>query len=255
MAGLTEIIRKGLNDYKSNGVLVVPVIVGFITYLVYSSFPSEAILSEALASGSSEQFSYAASLIVGVEILYLAVAYFVILGEASMIGKVVSFGKTRLADWITGTRLYFFRVLGISIVYWMITFAVTRLVEISALTSATSERVHSAVTFLTLNLPSALVFSFLVSLFDLWLAAALLDGKGVVSSLFLGTKIAAGRERIYLGFVLLVFVVSAITTFLDSIQVQTLVGSLTYPIIASGIISALVGPLWLLIAFRFYLAQ
>jgi hypothetical protein len=53
----------------------------------------------------------------GVLFLMLVVSFLVILGQANMSGKARKEGKTALGDWVAGVRKYFFRVLGIGLVF------------------------------------------------------------------------------------------------------------------------------------------
>jgi len=262
----SKIVRKSLADYRANPVLLVPPLVAFLVSTLTSAtlprtstgvgFPT--ITSSLLMTGF------------GMIFLSLVVSFLVILGQASMSGKTVSEGKTKLADWGSGVRRYFFRVLGIGLVFLGIVFVLFMIVGIAyALTilpklitpegivtpPTTSATVAAQPVF---TLATTLIFTVTQSVFYVWLASAIIDNKGVGTSLDIGLRTIRRNFRTFLEFMALFFIVSVIVTVIGDlsaligISVQPLVGSLTSTSIVSQIIEKIFSPLWFLIAFELY---
>jgi len=269
-AGLFETARRSLAGYKANPVLFVPPLVAF-----FVSILTPVILSRVVAVPREGFPTITLSLLMagfGVLFLLSVVSFLVILGQANMSGKVITEGKTRLADWGIGIRKYFFRVLGIGLVFLGIMFVLFMIVMVAyALTILTKIITPEGVitppitptpqtTYMdwTMTLITALIMTIAQSFFYIWLAPAILDDKGIGTSLDLGIKTIRKSGRVFVGFIVLFLIVSAIATLVNSfpaiigVTVPPLVGSLTPTSIVSQIIEKIFSPLWFLIAFTIY---
>lgn len=266
--GFSEIVRKSSADYRMNPVLFVPPLVALLVSVLTSG-----ILPKAGAQGLPITLPTLAMVGFGVAFLSLVVSFLVILGQASMSGKAVSQGKTKLVDWSSGVKKYFFRVLGISLIFLGIFLLLFAIVGVAyALTilpklitpqgvvtpSSTMAATFTAKWTATLSLAMALPITVAQSVFYVWLAPAILDDKGVGTSLDLGVKAVRKSWRAFLAFIVLFFVVSVIVALVNDlpavigIGAQPLVGSLTSTSILSQIIEKVFSPLWFLIAFELY---
>jgi len=109
-----------------------------------------------------------------------------------------------------------------------------------------------------MDLVTALIMTAAMSVFYVWLAPAILDDKGVGSCLDMAVKAIRKSGRVFLGFIILFFMVSAIATLIRDFPAmigatfQPLVGSLTPTSIVSQIIERVFSPLWFLIAFTIH---
>jgi len=261
---LSEIVRKSSAGYKANPVLFVPPLVALIVSVLTSAILPQGVSREGVPAITSGLVMMG----LGVLLLMLVVSFLVILGQANMSGKVVTVGRTTLADWGTGVRKYFFRVLGIGLIFLGIVFILFMIVGFAyALTilpeMITSEGVvRPPITPTPQTVYMSWVMTFIMtaalSVFYIWLAPAILDNKGVGTSLDLGVKTIRRSGRVLVGFITLFFIVSAIATVikdlpsLTGLDVQPLVGSLTSASIISQIIERIFSPLWFLIAFTIY---
>jgi hypothetical protein len=198
----------------------------------------------------------------------LVVSFLVILGLANMSGKVVKQGKTTLDDWSAGVRKYFFRVFGIGLVFLGIILILFMIVGVAYVLTVLPEMITSEGVMrppITSTPQTAymswvmtLIMTVASSIFYVWLAPAILDNKGVGASLDMGVKTIRSSSRIFVGFIILFFIVSAIATVIKvlpsmiGLDVQPIIGSLTYTSIVSQIIERIFSPLWFLIAFTIY---
>jgi hypothetical protein len=261
----SKIVRKSSAHYRMNLVLFVPPFVALIMSIAASG------ILPGVGMGALPTFTPSLLMMgFGVIFLNLVVSFLVILGQASMSGNVVSEGKTKLADWGSGVRKYFFRVLGIGLVFLGIMFVLFMIVGIAIaltilpklITPEGTVAPPTTPTTLTaqpmFSLAMTILFTVAQSIFYVWLAPAILDDKGVGTSLDMGVKAVRKTGRAFVGFIAFFFIVSAIATLIGDlpaiigINVQPLVGSLTSTRIVSQIIERIFSPLWFLIAFELY---
>jgi hypothetical protein len=260
---LSEIVRRSLTDYRANRVLFVPPLVG----LIYS------LLSSMIAYGNANLALSTNLVQVGLAIVFLnfVVLFLVILGQASMAGKVVLKGKTKLPDWGAGTRKYFFRVLGIGLAFIGIALVVLMIFGLVLVFTFLPDIIaHPGVPpklpTLFVNPAGAFVVQllsvFLITLADsvlyLWLAPAILDYKGVGTSLDVGLKTFKRSWKAFVGFFALFLGASVVVLIINDlptitgVTIRPLVGSLTPTYLTSQFIEKLLSPLWFLITFRLY---
>ncbi len=260
---LSEIVSRSLTDYAANPVLFVPPLVG----LIYS------LLSSMIVYGNANLALPTNLVQVGLAtaFLNLVVLFLVILGQASMAGKVVLKGKTKLSDWGAGARKYFFRVLGIGLAF--IGIALVFLVIfgfVLVFTFLPDIIAHPGVSpklpSLFLNPTGVFVVQlipvFLITLADsvlyLWLAPAILDYKGVGTSLDVGLKTFKRSWKAFVGFFALFFGASVVVLVINDlptitgVTIRPLVASLTPTNLTSQFLERLLSPLWFLITFRLY---
>ena len=268
---LFDTVKTNLVKYRMNPVLVVPPLVAMIFSLITSLMlvppPTLEVFAPELLT-----FIF---VVFGILLLNLVIYLIALLGQASMAGKVVVEGKTRLIDWAKGIKKYFLRVLGIGLIYFGIIIVFFMLIgiivalamlpqiisqmdkappptpQISPLTSM----VTSGVTVLLMTIASAV--------FYIWLAPAVIDDKGVFASLDMGTKTMRKGGKAFLGFIALFFTVSVIAelirtfpTYLGvTIQPICYNGCVTPTQVVSQAIMTIFSPLWFLIAFTIYSEQ
>jgi hypothetical protein len=258
---LSEIIGKSLTVYKANPVLFVPAFVAFIVSILTSAILPRDVSREGVPAITSDLVMVG----FGVIFLMLVVSFLVILGQASMSGKAIKEGKTALGDWGVGVRKYFFRVFGIGLVFlgivlilFMIVgvvYVLTVLPEMITSEGVMRPPITSAPQTTYMSWVMTLVMTVASSFFYLWLAPAVLDNKGVGASLDMGVKTIRSSSKVFVGFVILFFIVSAISTAIQNLpsmiglDVQPIIGSLTFTSILSQIIERVFSPLWFLMAF------
>lgn len=243
--------------------LFVPPLVG----LIYS------LLSSVIAYGNTN-LALSTNLVqvaLAVVFLNLVVFFLVILGQASMAGKVVLKGKTKLPDWGAGARKYFFRVLGIGLAFigialvvlvifgfvLVFTFLPDIITHPGAIPKLPSLFLNPTGIFMV-QLISVLLITLADSALYLWLAPAILDYKGVGTSLDVGLKTFkrswkafAGFFAIFLGASVVVLVINDLPT-ITGVTLRPLVASLTPTYLISQVMEKLLSPLWFLITFRLY---
>ena len=260
-----------LAKYHANPVLIVPPLVAMILPLINSII----LVPPSTLEVSATELATFIFVAFGVLFLNLIISFLALLGQASMAGKVVVEGKTRLIDWGKGIKKYFLRVLGIGLIYLGIMFVFfipigiivvlamfPQLISVPPptlpLTPETSpliSTVMSWVTVLLMTIASAVLYT--------WLAPAVIDDKGVFASLDAGTKTMRKGGKAFLGFIALLCIVSAIAelirtfpTYLGlTIQPVFYDGCVTLTQIVSQAIATIFSPLWFLIAFTIYSEQ
>lgn len=262
--GLSEIVRKSLTGYKANPVLFVPPLAAFIISILTSSILPKGVSCEGVPAITSD-------LVIagfGVLFLMLVASFLVILGQANMSGKVVKESKTTLADWGAGVRKYFFRVFGIGLVFLGIILILFMIVGVAYALTVLPEMITSegvmrppitpAPQTMYMSWAMTLIMTVASSVFYIWLAPAILDNKSVGASLDMGVKTIRRSSRVFVGFIILFFIVSAIATVIKDLpsmmglDIQPIIGSLTLTSILSQIIERIFSPLWFLMAFTIY---
>lgn len=174
------------------------------------------------------------------------IALLAAIGQASMTAKVVLEGKTRLGDWSAGVSRYFFRALGLVLILAII-FAIPVMVAGISF----GQTLYSVLAATITSAISQAVSNFC-------LGAAVLDNKGVRSSLTSGVSTVRRSGRVFIGFFVLLFIVSTVAAFIRDFPTtpsgisQTQLDLLTPRSITSMIVTQVFSPLWFLIAFRIY---
>lgn len=262
--GLSEIIGKSLTVYKANPVLFVPPFVAFIVSILTSAILPRDVSREGVPAITSDLVMAG----FGVLFLMLVVSFLVILGQANMSGKAIKEGKTTLGDWGAGVRKYFFRVFGIGLVFLGIILILFMIVGVAYALTVLPEMITSEgvmrppITSTPQTAYMGWVMTFIMSVassaFYIWLAPAILDNKGVGASLDMGVKTIRMSSRVFVSFIILFFIVSAIATVIKDLpsmiglDIQPIIGSLTLTSILSQIIERIFSPLWFLMAFTIY---
>lgn len=276
---LFDVIKTSLARYRVNPVMVVPPLVAMIFPIITSFLlappptpPTPRVFAPELLG-----FIFVAF---GVFLMNIVISFLALLGQASMAGRVVVEGKTRLIDWGKGIKKYFLRVLGIGLIYlgiiavffvimvMMLVFAmlpqlIPQLGAVAPPTPPTTPQISPLISATT-SWVTPLVMTIVSAVFYMWLAPAIIDDKGVFASLDFGTKTMRKEGKLFLGFIALFFVVSAgaqlinmLPTYLG-IMVPSVcyVGFCVTPThIVSQVITTLFSPLWFLIAFAIYSEQ
>ncbi len=260
----SEIVRKSLNGYKANPVLFVPPLIAFIVSILTSAILPQGVSREGFPAITIDLLMMG----FGVLFLMLVVSFLVILGQANMSKKVLTKGKTTLADWGSGVRRYFLKVLGIGLVFLSIVFilfmvvgiayAFTILPEMITPEGIVSPPITPTPQTTYMGWAMTLIMVVAQSFFYIWLAPAIINDKGVGTSLDLGIKAIKKNGRVFVSFIILFFIVSAIAMLIEDfstitgVTMRPLVGSLTSAKIVSQIIERIFSPLWFLIAFTIY---
>ncbi|WP_455276842.1 hypothetical protein [[Eubacterium] cellulosolvens] len=261
---LLEVTRKGLVLYRANPVLFVPPFVAFIISILTSAILPRDIAHEGFPAITPSILMMG----FGALFLMMAVSFLVILGQVNMSGKVITKGKTTLADWGDGVKKYFFRVLGIGLVFLGImvvlfmvvgmAYALTILPEMITPEGVVSPSFTPAPQAAYMGWAMTLIMVVAQSVFYIWLAPAIMNNKSVGTSLDLGIKAIKKGGRVFVSFIILFFIVSVVTMFVENSStfmgttIQPLVGSLTYTKIVSQLIEKVFSPLWFLVAFAIY---
>ena len=262
-----DVVRLSLARYRMNPVIIVPPLVGMVVPLVTSLLLKPPVPSQPY---TSELFRFV-FLAFGVLLLNLIVSFLVVVGQASMAGKVVVEGKTRLADWSKGVKKYALRVLGIGLIYLGILVAFFMLLvmifvfamlpqlmsQIGKVTPPSTPLISPSVTK-AMGAVTALLMTIASSVFYMWLAPAIIDNKGVFASLDAGTKAIRKCGKAFLGFLALFFAVSVTVQLIGApvmLGAQPVWSVVTPMHMVSGVIAIIFSPLWFLIAFTIYQSQ
>lgn len=102
------VLRRGLELYRDNLVLTVPPLVSMLISFIISASWGLLVRLVVFPRWASPLL---AGLVVGP--LVLVVGFVVLVGQVGMSGKVVSEGRTGLAEWVWSIERYSSRVLGI----------------------------------------------------------------------------------------------------------------------------------------------
>ncbi len=235
------ILKRSLRNYKDNYVLLVPALMltlsgVLLSYtLVKMRVPNELSIEDTLPA----------------ILLTLFVGVLCDVGLATMSAKVITKGTCKLSDWWAGVRIYFWRLLNISILLTLL-IAIIGLIPYSLLLLI---RVPSMIE----NLVLTFVVSVLFFLRYVCFAAATIDDEGSWSSIGIGWRTVRASGRVFLSFVAVSFVFSEVRVLesshsgsTNSALTSSLAGSLTLLGIGYTIIGLFLIPLWFLIAFRIY---
>lgn len=272
---LSDVVKMNLARYRMNLVMVVPPVVAMICPIITSFLlalpptPPTGVFTPELLG-----FIYAAF---GVFLMNLVISFLALLGQASMAGRVVVEGKTRLIDWGKGIKKYSLRVLGIGLIYlgiiavffvlmvMILMFAMLpQLISQFGLPTPSTTPQISPLISATTSLVTLLVMTIVSAVFYVWLAPAIIDDRGVFASLDIGTKAMRKEGKLFLGFIVLFFVVSAGAQLINTLPIYLgiMVPSVCYggfcvtpTQIVSQVITTLFSPLWFLIAFTIYSEQ
>lgn len=244
---ILEILSRSSIDYRVNLVLIIPPLIDLVRTSVRLMF------SSAVVSQLSNVFN---PFLLAFVLLDSVTALLVLLGQCVMTGKVISEAKTKLADWITYGKKFFFTVLGISILFGLIIFSLNRLTT-PYLVWVTPENFYSPRTLLITIGFGLFAYRIPQGFFFFWLASAILSGKGTVRSLIDALKALRHCFVVFGGFALMYFVVQDFSDLLIDyvFRVQPLIGNLTISHVLSGTIDAALSPLWFLMAFSLYRMQ
>jgi len=165
-------------------------------------------------------------------------------------------------DWPKSIRKYFFRVLGIGIVYVGVLFVIFMVIGVLAIIpflpsilgkpSWPTSPPTPPPSLFPLSYVFPVVFAVVQSVFYVILAPAVLDDQGVGGSIDQGLKAVKGRFQAFLGYVGFVCAVMLISSTLSSLKLPPLVGSFTLSGVVSEAITAFISPLFFLIAFLIY---
>jgi len=262
-----------LARYRTNPVMIVPPLVAMIFLIVTSSLlvpppspPTPQVFAPELLT-----FIFVA---LGIGLLNLVISFLALLGQASMAGRVVVEGKTRLVDWGKGIKKYFLRVLGIGLIYLGIIavfFVIMVMVLVFAMLPQLIPQLGAVAPPITPQISplispttswvTPLVTTIVSAVYYMWLAPAIIDDKGVFASLDIGTKTMRKGGKLFLGFIALFFAVSAGAQSINMLPIYLgiMVPSVCYAgfcvtptHIVSQVITTLFSPLWFLIAFTIY---
>lgn len=181
-----------------------------------------------------------------VSLLGLAISFILMVGQAGMSGRVVSEGRTSLDDWGMSVKRYFLRVLGLFLLYMLISFIMGLLLIpfdllLRPLTTSPAWRY-----VLILLLAGA------SSIFHIILAPAVVDDKGVSDSLSLGLKTIRRQPRAFLGYVGFSYIIQLVVSSVATTETDAIIGSLSLTTMTSSIISTIWSPLHFLWAFLIY---
>lgn len=270
MITFSDIVKLSITRYRMNPIIIAPSLVGMIVPLITSL-----LLKPPAPSAFTPEFPSFVFVALGVLLLNLIISYLALLGQASIAGKVVVEGKTRLTDWGRGTKKYFFKVLGIGLIYLgilLIFFILIMMMAVFAMlpqlisrmgivTPPSTPLISPSITVATGSV-TALLMTIASSVFYMWLAPAIIDDKGVFASLDAGTKAIRKGGKAFLGFIIFFFVVSVFvqliiggTPLALGVPIQPVWGIVAPTYIVSGIIGTIFSPLWFLIAFTIYNEQ
>lgn len=248
------------------------------------------ILSTSLLTTPPEGFPSSADLLAALPLLYrgfatlavtVIVTFFVILGQAGMTGRAVLEGKTTIGDWGSSIKRNFFKVLGVGLIYVGILFAfmiVVGMMTFLSILPTIAENLQR----LNQTLPAApgapqippsafpqlisfamvfpVLFALAQAIFYVLLAPAVMDNKGVGSSVDHGFRTIKRSFPLFIGYAALMCVVALATATLTfwpafsavfSGEVSAISG-LSWQNITSQIIGAVFSPLYFLLAFSIY---
>ena len=263
---LLDLIKLNLGRYRENPVIAVPSITVMIVHMLTSRLTP---LSGAYNDVGTNYFVG-----LGILLLNLAVPFLGLLGQASMVGKIVGGGKADLDDWIEGIRPYFSRVLGVNLIYFgTLMILVIPLMgvyfanvlrplasQIGLITNETFTRVLSSPLSFATILGLGLIDAATTALLYMWTAPIVFDDQNVFDSLRLGSRASKEGRLKFLGLIAIMFVASGITVLLDYLPLYLGMstdliinqGYNTLSTLVSQTIRAIFSPLWLLIAFTIY---
>ena len=185
-----------------------------------------------------------------------------------MCGKIVAGGRASIRDWPVGVKTYFFRVFGIVLVFAGIFFVFVIIGSVAFIIYLLSQimtpdgmiRQPTAIASVVGSIiwPLMLLASLAVAVFFVSLAPAILDDKGVVTSVGMGLRMVRRGGVVFAGYAILILAVSAVTTLLNNfpraieLTQQSRLGTITVTSIASQLLGVVIGPLWILTAFHIY---
>jgi len=233
----TDVFRKSLSDYQANPILLVPLLVSVIESQLATAIISNYYLSPPLAS---------LDLIVTYVVVFL-----VLLGRISMTGAVVRRGRTTLGDWRVGLK-YFWTVIWLGITFGILEYGPVMgawLLFSSLKSNYTSAQViisNYTRAQVIISLATVPVTAFVSSALSICLAAVTLDNKNVRESLRVGWRVISDRWSAFGG----LFILNA-SVSLYSTALHYLIGE-KFSAYVVGLVSLVIGPLLLLIAFRIY---
>jgi len=212
--------------------------------------------------------------------LMLAVSFLVILGQASMTGKVMAENRAKLSDWVEGIRKYFFRVLGLGLIFLAVAFVLLMVVGVIYAFTILPEMItvegtikpptiaslpHSTY---AMTMATTLIMTLVQGAFYVWLAPAVMENKSVGASLDSGLNTLKRRWRPFLFFIIIFFIIALtaqsikIIPELYVVYIKPIVGGLeptgrvlTVTSLISQVIEKAFSPLWFLIAFNLYRAN
>jgi hypothetical protein len=236
------ILKQCLRDYRGNYVLLVPgLMLALAGYLLLFSLVVMRVPMD-LSGGT-----------LPVIVLILVVAALLLeVGLAAMSANIITKGTCKLSDWWTGILKCFWRLFGISCVLVMsiaLILIITQLLfsymQWPSIVRASYSEFFASVIFLATNV---------------CVAAAMIDDKGVWSSIRMGWRTIRASGRVFLSFLVLHIVYGEVHVILESSYLglanldftSALANSLTLPSIGYGIIQLFLLPLWFLITFRIY---
>ena len=264
---LFDIVRKSLARYRMNPILILPPLVTMTFSLITSVIIVSPSVSYTPGVFAPELLTFV-FVAFGVLCLSLLISFLVVLGQASMTGRVILEGKTRISAWGKGIKRYFVRVLGIGLIYFgivMVFFMLVMLISMFAILPQLMSQLGrgtppqmpeiSPVIFMT-SWVTALFFTIASAIFYIWLAPAIIDDKDVFASLQAGTKAIGKSGKEFLGFVILFYLVSLVSVLIGTpVQPALFNGYVTPTQVVSQVVTAIFSPLWFLIAFTIYSEQ
>jgi len=276
---LFDVVKMNFARYRTNPVMIVPPLVAMIFLIVTSSLlvPPPTPTTPLVFAPELLTSIFVA---LGIGLLNSIISFLALLGQASMAGRVVVEGKTRLIDWGKGIKKYFLRVLGIGVIYvaiiglffvlmvMVLVFAmlpqlISQLGAVAPPTPPITPQISPLISATT-SWVTPLVTTIVSGVFYMWLAPAIIDDKGVFASLDIGTKTMRKGGKLFLSFIALFFAVSACAQSINMlpIYVGITVPSVCYAgfcvtptHIVSQVITTLFSPLWFLTAFTIYSEQ
>jgi len=267
------VLRKSFVNYRANLVLLLPpVIINLVTFVVLGYYFLPFVLNSMRTPSDISQLGAMLGATVASEILLAVLGLIGLVGQTFMTAKVVMEGKTRLGDWWVGLRRYFWRILGVSAVYFGVVigvsfigvFAYIFLVVVPAVvTNPTAFQPTPVPQFG--SQPIFLLGTTVLSsvgwlVFYTLLAPTVIGDKRVGASIVLGLGAVRKSGRTFLAFLLLFLALSLIQTTisLGGLSIPNLLSnpsfmSLSTPthLLSAGL-STVLSPLWFLIAFRMY---
>ena len=272
-----DTVKKSSARYRMNPILILPPLVATIFPLITPLIMEPPSVSPTPGVFPPELLTFV-FVAFGFLFLSLLISFLVLLGQASMTGKVILEGKTRLSAWGKGIKRYFLRALCIGLIYVVIVMVSIMLVTfisvlailpqlMSQLREGTPPQMPQispliSMTTMTTSWVTALLTTIASAIFYIWLAPAIIEDKDVFASLQAGTKAIGKSGKTFLGFVALFFLVSLVPVLIQTLPtyfgttVQPVCyGCVTPTLVVSQVVTAIFSPLWFLIAFDIYSEQ
>jgi len=255
--GLSQLFSKSIGDYRSNPILLVPSLVAFTlslldSFVVYSVIPLlKAVQTFERSNPNLMDLMPITFMLAGIWIFYSVIDFLVALTRTSLTGKVVSEGSTR--GWTTGIKKCFLGVLGVFLVLSWVIQPVLNIADFLFPKVAVGSPA-----WLVQGMFESFLHVLVFSVYYVWLASAILDAKGALASVRLGSKAISANKKTFAGFVAITFMTSTLVSSMSyvpgllGIADPQVVGYSTFSGIASALAEHALTPLWLLVAFSLY---